>query len=153
MKLFQLFCIEKFITKSVMLFDFSIHIMHLACALVLQLPFNDFISIVLIYTILIIHAQFVTKILKYHIEFGAVYNFGMCLGRLFCFYTSTFYVLSNFKSSNMNVMGLIDASMNLTVSEILFGICIDSNDSFMVLKVLMDPLYFINFPSFLKEKN
>ena len=60
----------------------------------------------------------------------------------------------------------LDTSMNLTVCEILFGICIDNNDSLTTLNFLIligkhfinrsrnnnDPFYFINFLSLLKEK-
>ena len=60
----------------------------------------------------------------------------------------------------------LDTIMKLTVCEILFGICIDNNDSFMTLNFLIligtlfinrsrnnnNPFYFINFLSLLKEK-
>ena len=56
--------------------------------------------------------------------------------------------------------------MNFTVCEILFGISIEKNDSFNIMNFLIllgkkfinrsrsnsEPLYFINFLSFLKEK-
>ena len=60
----------------------------------------------------------------------------------------------------------LDTSMKFTVCEILFGICIENNDSFNIMNFLIllgkkfinksrsnsEPLYFINFLSFLKEK-
>ena len=60
----------------------------------------------------------------------------------------------------------LDTTMTLTVCEILFGICIDDNESFMTLNFLIllgklfinrsrnngEPIYYINFLSLLKEK-
>ena len=60
----------------------------------------------------------------------------------------------------------LDTSMNLAVCEILFGICIENNNSLMTLNFLIligkyfinrsrnnsEPLFFIKFLSLLKEK-
>ena len=60
----------------------------------------------------------------------------------------------------------LDTSMDLTVCEILFGICIDNNESFNIINFLIllgkqfinksrtnkEPLYFIKFVALLKNK-